>query len=177
MPQLSSPPHSSSPLSAAPAADGGWAPERQIVALHLGGDIYGVDITEVHSVIMPQLITPVPQTAPYVAGILNLRGRILPVVDLRRRFGLPAQPETRSTRIVIVETQAGAECLTAGLIVDAVSEVIRLPQSAIEPPSALSAVGEAGCVRGIGRVPQENGTQLLLLLNVARVLGGLEMPA
>ncbi len=172
MPQLSS---LSAPAAAPDAED--WTPERQIVALHLGGDIYGVDITEVHSVIMPQTITPVPQTAPYVAGILNLRGRILPVVDLRRRFGLPAQPQTRTTRIVIVETPAGTECLAAGLIVDSVSEVVRLPQSAIEPPSSLSAVGESGCVRGIGRVPQQNGVQLLLLLNIARVLGGLEKNA
>lgn len=143
--------------------------ERQIVALHLGEELYGVDIAAIHTVITPQAITPVPRTPGFVAGVMNLRGRIVPVIDLRRRFGLPPQEgHAKGQRIVIVEV-AG---LTAGLIVDAVSEVLRLPENAIDPPSSLVASAEMDCLIGIGRIPGggENDQRLILLLDVARTL-------
>ena len=147
--------------------------ERQIVALHLGDEIYGVDIAAIHTVITPQAITPVPRTSPFVAGVMNLRGRIVPVIDLRKRFGLPVGTgEQNGRRIVIVETEG----LTAGLIVDAVSEVLRLPESAIDPPSSLVASADMACLLGIGRIPggrraEDSGDErLILLLDVYRTL-------
>lgn len=144
------------------------AAERQIVALHLGEETYGVDIAAIHTVITPQAITPVPRTPDFIAGVMNLRGRIIPVMDLRKRFGLPTAAEQASQRIVIVET-AG---LTAGFIVDAVSEVLRLPQSAIDPPSSLFASAAASCLLGIGRIPAERAGEerLILLLDVQQTL-------
>ena len=149
--------------------------ERQVVALHLGDEIYGVDIACIHTVLTPQPITVVPNVPAYVRGVMNLRGRILPVLDLRTRFGLPprASEKQKSARIVIVE----AAGLTAGLIVDSVSEVLRLPASAVEPPSALLASADLRCLVGIGRVPgerkqggEEGSERLILLLDIPETL-------
>ena len=154
--------------------------ERQVVALHLGDEIYGVDIARVHTVLTPQPITALPNVPAAVKGVMNLRGRILPVLDLRTRFGLAplSADRQKSARIVIVE--AGG--LTAGLIVDSVSEVLRMPAGAVEPPSALLGATEGRCLTGIGRVPGKPGTgageRLLLLLDIAQTLApvGMDTP-
>ena len=152
------------------------AMERQIVALHLGEEIYGVDIASIHTVLTPQPITVVPNVPCYVRGVMNLRGRILPVLDLRTRFGLPPLEADRQklSRIVIVE--AGG--LTAGLIVDAVSEVLKISSDAVEPPSALLGSADLRCLTGIGRVPghrrknddKKDEGRLILLLDIAETL-------
>ncbi len=157
--------------------------ERQVVALHLGDEIYGVDIACIHTVLTPQPITPIPNVAADVKGVMNLRGRILPVLDLRTRFGLAPLPadKQKSARIVIVES-AGR---TAGLVVDSVSEVLRLPAGAVEPPSALLGGDEGRCLTGIGRVPggrrkgdgKEDAERLLLLLDISQMLTALDPAA
>ncbi len=164
------------------AALGGETPRgtsRQVAALHLGDEIYGVDIAAIHTVLTPQPITQVPNVPAYVRGVMNLRGRILPVLDLRARFGLPPLPadDAKQSRIVIVE--AGGQA--AGLVVDGVSEVLRIDDSAIEPAAALLGAADRRCLAGIGRVPapsgpdqNKNGGQkdgrLILLLDVPEVL-------
>ena len=150
--------------------------ERQVVALHLGEEIYGVGIASIHTVLTPQPITAVPNVPGYVRGVMNLRGRILPVLDLRTRFGLPPLEADRQklSRIVIVE--AGG--LTAGLIVDAVSEVLKISSEDIEPPSALLGSADLRCLTGIGRVPgnrrkeddKKDEGRLILLLDIVETL-------
>ena len=152
------------------------AVERQIVALHLGEEIYGVDIASIHTVLTPQPITTVPNVPRYVQGVMNLRGRILPVLDLRTRFGLPPLEADRRklSRIVIVESGG----LTAGLIVDAVSEVLKISSDAIEPPSVLLGSADLRCLTGIGRVAgnrrkeddKKDEGRLILLLDVVETL-------
>jgi purine-binding chemotaxis protein CheW len=148
--------------------------ERQVVALHLGEEVYGVDIAAIHTVLTPQPVTPVPGVPACVRGVMNLRGRILPVLDLRARLGLPP-PESggpKAARVVIVESGG----LTAGLVVDSVSEVLRLPADSVEPAGAVLGVAEARCLSGIGRIPggRRKGDlpqdRLLLLLDVAETL-------
>jgi purine-binding chemotaxis protein CheW len=149
----------------------GMAAERQIVVLHLADEMYGVDIDAIHTVITPQAITAVPKSPDFVKGVINLRGRVLPVIDLRTRFGLPPLSEERSrnVRIVIVQT-AG---LHAGLIVDGVSEVLRLPLASIDPPSQLIASAESDCITGIGRIAGDGADErLIILLDVAKTLTG-----
>jgi purine-binding chemotaxis protein CheW len=160
----------------------------QLAAMHLADEVYGIDIACIHTVITPQAITPVPKTPSFVKGVINLRGRVVPVIDLRDRFGLPPAPEekNRSKRIVIVEIEG----VQAGLIVDAVSEVVRIPASAVTPPSRLVASEESRCVTGIGRITvgqretdfnkRKNGSdkrevmeeRLVLLLDVASTVTG-----
>jgi purine-binding chemotaxis protein CheW len=141
--------------------------ERQIVAMHLGEEVYGLDIAHIHTVITPNPITPVPQTPDYVVGVMNLRGRILPVIDLRKRFKVAATKDDAGYRIVIVEVEG----LSAGLIVDAVSEVLRLRSSDIQSPSELLDSAEVEVITGIGRVPlQGKGECFILLLDVMKTL-------
>lgn len=159
--------------------------ERQIVALQLADEVYGLDIDAIHTVITPQAITAVPKSPDFVKGVINLRGRVLPVIDLRTRFGLPPQSEekARHARIVIIESEG----VSAGLIVDGVSEVLRLPESAIDAPSQLIASAESECITGIGRIgvgrrsgelkdpkatgePSGTEERLIILLDVTKIL-------
>lgn len=160
--------------TAGPDAQNGAQAERQVVALHLGDEVYGVDIAAINTVLTLPAITPVPKTAPHVAGVINLRGRILPVVDLRSRFGLPPLPaeKKKDARVVIAEVEG----LSAGLIVDGVSEVLRLPASAVSPPSPLVSSAETDCITGIGCLPggrragETRNERLILLLDVYKAL-------
>ena len=147
---------------------------RQVVVLHLGNELYGVDIASIHTVLTPQPITPVPSVAPHILGVMNLRGRVVPVLDLRARFGMPPLDEAcrKSVRTVIVEADGPASGGTAstpavGLVVDSVSEVLWLSPDSIEPPSALLSDAEGRSLTGIARVP---GDRLLLLLDIPQVL-------
>src|SRR5579883_3443345 len=137
----------------------------QLVAVHIGDEIYALGIGCINSIIMPQTITHVPRTPVYIVGVMNLRGRIVPIVDLRKRFGLPpASDETlHHQRIVIVEVEG----ITAGLVVDSVSEVLRIPALRVEPPSLLVVSADADCITGIGRTADD---RLLILLDIYKTL-------
>lgn len=146
---------------------------RQIVALHLGKEVYGVDIAIINTVITPQEITAVPRTPKSIRGVMNLRGRIIPVIDLRTRFDLPPleAEEAKASRIMIVDVEG----ISAGLIVDAVSEVITLDESEIEPPSSLIASKESEFITGVGRITAKSDRetakdQLVLLLDVMKAI-------
>ena len=137
--------------------------EQQVVICVLGQSSYAIDIAAVREIIRPQPITAVPQTPPDVMGVINLRSSVVPVLDLRLRCGLAAAPESRSTRIIVV--QAGAE--SVGLIVDAVSEVTTIPAEVVEPVAGV--VRGAAAQRflcGVARLEE----RLVLLLDLERVV-------
>ncbi len=136
--------------------------EEQLVAFHLAGETYGIPIMLVHEIIRPCEITRIPRSPEYVRGVVNLRGKIVPVIDLRRRLSLPTAEETGSTRIVVVEIEQGV----VGMIVDGVSQVIRLPAAQIETPSELVADVEADLILGVGKLADE----LVILLDIPRTL-------
>ena len=142
-----------------PAASG---EERQLVVFQLGAEFYGVDIARVHEIIRLQSITRVPRAPSFVEGVINLRGKVIPVVDLRRRFGLPTSEHTRATRTVVVEI--GDQVV--GIIVDSVSEVLRVSTSTIEPPSPVVAGIDSEYLHGIAKLPE----RLVILLDLDRVL-------
>jgi len=136
--------------------------ERQLVVFQLGAELYGVDIARVHEIIRLQSITRVPRAPSFVEGVINLRGKVIPVVDLRRRFGLPTSEHTRATRTVVVEI--GDQVV--GIIVDSVSEVLRVSTSTIEPPSPVVAGIDSEYLHGIAKLPE----RLVILLDLDRVL-------
>ena len=138
------------------------AGEEQVVVLELAGEAYGVEIGRVQEIIRMQPITRVPNVPVFIEGVTNLRGRVIPVLDLRRRFGLAATPPTRQSRIVVAELGSHA----VGLIVDGVSEVLRVPADAVEPPSALVTTAESTYLRGVAKLED----RLVLLLDLARIL-------
>jgi purine-binding chemotaxis protein CheW len=108
----------------------------QLVTFELFGEIFALPILDVREIIRMTDITPVPQAPGFVEGVINLRGQIIPVVDLRKRFGLSSAELTDDSRVIVVELNSN---IAIGLIVDAVREVERLPAEAINPPPALVA--------------------------------------
>jgi purine-binding chemotaxis protein CheW len=145
-----------------PAGDAAPGEERQLVVFQLGAELYGVEIARVHEIIRLQTITRVPRAPSFVEGVINLRGKVIPVVDLRRRFGLVAAEHTRRTRIVVVEI--GDQVV--GMIVDGVSEVLRVPASVVEPPSPVVAGIDSEYLHGIAKLSE----RLVILLDLDRVL-------
>lgn len=121
---------------------------RQFIGLRLGAEEYVIEITKAREILLFDEITYVPRVAGHFEGVINLRGVVVPVINLRAKLGMAAVPLTPGARIIITESASGAP---VGLLVDAVTSVIRLPESGIEPASA--AVGEVAAeyIKGIGR--------------------------
>ncbi|MCX7667746.1 MAG: chemotaxis protein CheW [Atribacterota bacterium] len=138
------------------------AQELQLVAFQLGEESYGVDIAQVQEIIRMQPVTKVPGAPTFVEGVINLRGRVIPVLDLRKRFNLPARQDTKDTRIVVVEVPPH----TVGMIVDAVDEVLRISEDKVEPPSPFIASIDTEYLRGVGKLEGK----LLILLDLSKVL-------
>jgi purine-binding chemotaxis protein CheW len=136
--------------------------EQQLVIFELANEFYGVDIAAVEGIIKMQGITAVPHAPAFVEGVTNLRGAVLPVVDLRKRFGLASQAETKDSRIVIVVMGS----LKVGVVVDSVSEVLPVTEEAIEPPSPLVTTVETTFLKGIAKVAE----RLIILLDLSKVL-------
>lgn len=135
---------------------------EQLVVMELSGESYGVDIGAVNTIIRMQEVTAIPRTPSFVEGVINLRGSIIPVIDLRKRFGLNVGEMTKASRIVVVETSNQV----IGMIVDAVAETLRLPIEAIEPPSPVVVSVDSSYVRGVGKLEG----RLLILLDLDKVL-------
>ncbi len=134
----------------------------QLVVFELASEHYGVDIAAVEGIIKMQNITRMPQSPEFVEGVTNLRGSILPVIDLRKRFGLPYQAPTKDTRIVTVDMEG----IKIGMVVDAVSEVLRVSEDAIEPPPPMVTAVDTSFIRGIAKM----NDRLVILLDLGRVL-------
>src|SRR5918912_3831209 len=137
--------------------------ERQLVVFQLGAELYGVEISRVHEIIRMQSVTKVPRAPAFVEGVINLRGKVIPVVDLRRRFGLPTVDHTRASRIVVLEI--GDQVV--GIIVDGVSEVLRVNTLTVEPPSPVVAGIDSEYLHGIAKLSD----RLVILLDLDRILG------
>ena len=150
-------------------ADQAVGAEQQLVVFTLNDGAYGVDIGTVREIIRMQEITQIPKTPPYVEGVINLRGRVIPVLNLRERFGMEAGEESLAKRIVVVDT--GEQSM--GFVVDAVSEVLRVPRTAVEPPPSVVTSADSDYVVGIVKLPD----RLISLLDLERMLDGFEAAA
>jgi purine-binding chemotaxis protein CheW len=136
--------------------------EKELVLFELEKEIYGVDISVVYEIIRMQPITKVPKAPSFVEGVLNLRGRVIPIVDMRKRFGLPAVEPNRDNRIMVLDS-AGQNI---GVIIDAVTEVLRIPSDSIEPPSDIVVSAASDYLLGIAK----NNKDMIILLDMDRVL-------
>ena len=136
--------------------------EQQLVVFDLAGESYGINIAAVESIIKMQAITQLPQSPQYVKGVTNLRGAVLPVIDLRLRFGLEPQETSRQTRIIIVTMGS----IKVGVVVDGVSEVLRVLDDAIEAIPATVSTANSAFLKGIVRLEQ----RLIILLELSKVL-------
>lgn len=140
--------------------------ERQLVVFDLANESYGVDIRAVQGIIRMQTITRMPKTPDFVEGVINLRGKVIPVVDMRKRFDLIVKEETGDSRIVVVDI-GGQE---VGMIVDAVTEVLRISADSIEPPSSVITGADSAYLMGIAKVEE----RLIILLDLEMVLSNAE---
>ena len=135
---------------------------KQCVVFSLGEEYYGIDIFQVREIIRIPTIVKLPQAPEFVEGVINLRGGVIPVLDLRRRFGMGKAEDEAGRCIVVVEL--GEQ--TLGVIVDGVSEVLEIDEASIEPLSPYVAPAEARSVSGIAKV----GERLIILLDLEQAL-------
>jgi len=134
----------------------------QLVSFKIGEEEFGVDILKVQEINRMIDVTRVPNAPAYVDGVINLRGKVIPVVDLRSRLGMARREHDKNTRIVVVELSGKV----VGFVVDAVSEVLRIPKSVTEPPPALAAGMNAEYITAVGKL----NDRLLTLLDLERIL-------
>jgi purine-binding chemotaxis protein CheW len=133
----------------------------QLVTFTLDNEEFGVDILKVQEINKMIDITRIPNAPPFVEGVINLRGKIIPIVDLRKRLGFEAKTSDKSTRIIVVELDG----IVLGFVVDSVSEVLRISESTVEPPPPLVAGIDSEYIQGVGKL--EN--RLLILLELKKV--------
>ncbi|MFC4278780.1 chemotaxis protein CheW [Achromobacter aloeverae] len=151
-------------LAGEPAAP---ADSSQYLTFLLGGEMFAIGILSIKEIIEYHDLTVVPMMPPSIRGVINLRGAVVPVIDLQARFGRPAAPVTKRTCIVIVEVdepEGGAQ--VAGVVVDAVSEVLEIAAADIEPPPLFGAGVRTDFIAGVGKVRG----RFVILLAVGRIL-------
>ena len=136
--------------------------ELQVVGFRIGRETFGLPISIVREIVRVPDITSVPNAPDYIEGVINLRGRIIPVVDLRKRFGEKSFEPNKKNRIVVVEL----ESRLVGLIVNSASEVLRISPSEIDEPHNVFREGELNYITGIGKL----GGRLVILLDLNKVL-------
>lgn len=139
--------------------------ERQLVVFRLSEEEFGLEIDKVKEIVRLPDLTPVPRAPDYIAGICNLRGNVLPVIDTRVRFSMEARKDTEHTRLLVVETQGGVH---SGLIVDSMREVMRLNYARVEAPPAVCKGVDREFLTGV--VKMDDGKRLILILNLNEVL-------
>lgn len=144
-------------------SDEGQNHEKQYVVFRLGAEVFGLEINKVREIIVYRETTQVPGTGEYVEGIINLRGHVIPIFSLKKKFGFPESDQTKNTRIVVVE--AGGN--TVGLVVDGVNEVLMIAAGMIEQPSSMFASGvDANYISGIANLED----RLIIILDLEKII-------
>lgn len=134
----------------------------QLVSFKIGNEEFGVDILNVHEINKMTQITKVPNAPEFVEGVINLRGRVIPIIDLRTRLGMEKKEQDKDTRIIVVEINKR----TVGFIVDAVREVLRIPTSITEAPPDLVTGVNSEFIKSVGKLED----RLLILIDLEKVL-------
>ena len=134
----------------------------QLVSFTIGDEEFGVDILKVQEINRMLAVTRVPNSPEYIDGVINLRGKVIPIIDLRRRFQMERKEHDKNTRIVVVELSGKV----VGFVVDAVSEVMRIPKSVTEPPPPIVAGIDAEYITAVAKLED----RLLILLDLEKVL-------
>lgn len=140
--------------------------EGQYLTFLLGGEMYAIGILNIKEIIEYGQVTEVPMMPAFIRGVINLRGRVVPVIDLQARFGKPSTEISKRSCIVIVEVESDGGHQDVGMVVDAVSEVLEIPASEIEPAPSFGAKIRADFISGMGKV----NSKFVILLSVSKVL-------
>jgi len=133
----------------------------QLVTFKLEDDEFGVDILKVQEINRMMNITKIPNAPDFIEGVINLRGKIIPIVDLRKKLGFPSKEYDKATRIIVIELEG----IVLGFVVDSVSEVLRIPRNTIEPPPSIIRGIESEFIEGVGKLED----RLLILLELKKI--------
>ena len=144
---------------------------QQYVTFSLGEELFGVEVTRTREILSLTPVTKVPQTPDYLLGVINLRGQVVPVVDMRLKLGLPAGDETEDTCIIVVEVHVDGEPIIVGALADAVREVLDIRSDQIEPPPRLGTRLKTEFITGMGKIDE----QFMILLNIDRIFNSDEL--
>ena len=147
------------------------AREGKYLTFSLAGEEYGIGILKVREIIGMMSITPVPQTPEFVKGVINLRGKVIPVIDLRLRFGLDATAYTERTCIIVVEIHGESGSIPMGIVVDAVSEVLNIRSADIENTPSFGVKLNTDFILGMAKT--DGGVKILL--DIDKVLGTFQL--
>jgi purine-binding chemotaxis protein CheW len=139
---------------------------KKFLTFLMANEKYGLEILKVREIIGIMDVTPVPTTPAFVRGVINLRGKVIPVVDLRLKFGMEGKEDTPRTCIIVVQLARAAQEMIMGIIVDEVSEVLDIDQDQIEPPPSFGADIRTDFILGMGKVNQ----RVVTMLDIDRVL-------
>jgi purine-binding chemotaxis protein CheW len=134
----------------------------QLVTFNIGSEEFGIEILKVQEIIRTMEITRVPRAPDYVEGVINLRGKVIPIIDLRKKFGMASHAHDSQTRIVVVDLSG----MIVGFIVDSVSEVLRIDSSTVEPPPSIVAGVDSEYISGVGKLAD----RLLILIDLDKLL-------
>ncbi|MFH1033753.1 MAG: chemotaxis protein CheW [Pseudomonadota bacterium] len=149
----------------------GQLQEGKYLTFHLAQEEFGIGILKVKEIIGLMPFTPIPRTPDFIKGVINLRGRVIPVVDLRLKFGMEPDPYTERTCIVVVQIQTGQGQTSLGMVVDAVNEVANVKQEEVEPTPSFGVNLETAYILGLAK----SGQNVRILLDIDRVLGADEL--
>lgn len=141
----------------------------QLVTFSVGEEEFGVDILQVQEIIRTMEISNVPRAPEFVEGVINLRGKVIPIVDLRKKLGLEAREHDKHTRIIVIEINM----MIVGFVVDSVSEVLRIPANTVEPPPPVVSGLDSEYIDGVGKMED----RLLILLDLNQLLSNEEREA
>ena len=144
---------------------------QQYVTFSLGDELFGVEVIRAREILSVTPVTKVPQTPDYLLGVINLRGQVVPVVDMRLKLGLPVSEETEDTCVIVVEVQVDSEPIIVGALADAVREVLEIRTDQIEPAPRLGTRLKTEFISGMGKIDE----QFLILLNIDRVFSSDEL--
>ena len=139
--------------------------QAQILRFELAGEHYAFDVLKTREVLTVVKVTPLPNAVSYLSGVVNLRGSIIPVVDLRQKFGLPPTPDTVDTSIIIIEIQSDDETVVIGTIVDAVKGVASFDEKDVEPPPRFGMRLKSSLIQAIAKKDGD----FIVILNVDKV--------
>ena len=143
----------------------------QYLTFHLGSDMFAIDVTNAKEILDYANLTKVPQTPEYMLGVINLRGGVVPVIDMRLKFGLPRIEATKDSCFIVVEVELDGDVVTVGTLVDSVNEVVDIRADQVEPPPRLGTRLKTEFINGMGNL----GENFVIILDINKVFSAEEL--
>ena len=144
---------------------------NQYLTFQLGDEIYAIDVSKVREILDLPQITKVPRTPEYMLGVINLRGSVVPVVNLSRKFEIACKEQTRDTCIIVIEVNVSGEQIVIGTQADSVQEVVDLSDDQIEPPPSIGTSLDVEFIQGMGKY----NDQFLIILDIDKIFSDVEL--